>query len=181
MPTLKLAENPPQRSAWKDVLSAAGSGARLPTLRIYDDTFPLLVGVGPKRFDEESVREMADAYEPYFRGAERYAVLTATPRDAVLPDARARRLMTDWLNSPRVRDCTRRLCVGTATIVPSTVTRGALTALLWFWTPGSPLKPVATVDEGLDYCFERMRIERVKLSDEAAVRKLVGERLRDIV
>jgi hypothetical protein len=151
-------------------------------LRIYDDTFPLLVGIGPKRFNEETVRQMGEAYEPYFKRGERYTVLNVTPRDAVLPDAKSRKLITDWVNSPRVRDCTGRLCIGSATVVPNTVQRGALTALLWFWTPPSPLRPVGSVNEGLDYCFELLRQEGLKLPrEDAAVRLLVGERLRDVV
>jgi len=151
-------------------------------LPIFDDTFPLLVAVGPQRFDVESVREMAASYEPYFERNQRYVVLNVTPRGAAVPDANGRKLVIDWVNSPRVKDCSARLCLGTATVVEGALSRGALTAMLWFWTPPSPLKPVATINEGLDYCFDRLRSEHLQPSaGEAAVRKLVQGRLRGIV
>lgn len=151
-------------------------------MRILDDTFPLLVAIGPKKYDQEAVDLMSRAYEPYFKRNERYALISVAPRDASMPGPKERKLITDWTNSARVRDCSARLCIGSATVVPNTLARGALTALLWFWTPPSPLQPVATVDEALDYCLGRLRAEGLPLrAGEQAVRKLVREQLRDIL
>ena len=78
-------------------------------MKVYGDTFPLLVAVGPQHFDEAAMKEMAAAYEPYFARNERYTVLNVSPRGASNPGAKERKLITDWVNSPRVRDCSKRL------------------------------------------------------------------------
>jgi hypothetical protein len=132
-------------------------------MRFVDDFFPLLVVVHGPRFDDGEFREMVDGYERYFERDERYAILTVSPGDSVTLGARERKLIADWANTPRVHEVSKRLCVGTATVVPSRLARGALTALLWFWTPASPFHPVTTVDEGLAFCFQSLERANVPL------------------
>jgi hypothetical protein len=132
-------------------------------MRFVDDFFPLLVVAHAARFDEVEFREMAEGYERYFKRNERYALLTVLPGEFVRLGACERRLIADWLNTPRVLESAKRLCVGAANVVPSAVARGALTALLWFWTPPTPLRPAATVDEGVDFCFESLAGAKVPL------------------
>jgi hypothetical protein len=55
-----------------------------------------------------------------------------------------------------VHQLTGQLCVGTATVLPSAVARGAFTALLWFWTPPCPFHTATTLDDGLRYCLRML-------------------------
>ena len=125
-------------------------------MHFIDDTFPLLVVLHAARFDDGEMRDMVEGYEKYFKRAERYAVLIVSPGDSVHLGARERRLISDWVNSPRVRKHSGTLCVGSATVVPSAIARGALTAILWFWTPPCPVRATPTVEEGFDFCLERL-------------------------
>jgi len=149
---------------------------------IFDDTFPLVLGIAPRRYDEHSIAAMAAGYERFFERNEPYALLYVTPGDGALPDARSSRLIVDWLNSPRLLDFSSRLCVGSAAVVSNGAARKALGAVLMFWSPPWPLRAVATVNEGLEYCFDALRRKRLLLGPRAAVlRRVVGEHVRHIL
>jgi hypothetical protein len=137
-------------------------------MRVLGDTFPLLVVVGPKRYDAESVKRLADAFEVYFQRGDRYAVISIQPEDSITPGAAERRLMLDWLESPRVRRYAGALCVGAATILEGALLRGAFTAVLWFWRPPFPMETVATVERAVEYCVERLRANGVSIPGEPA-------------
>jgi hypothetical protein len=151
-------------------------------LQIYDDTFPLVLGIAPRVYDEQAIRAMAAGYERFFRRNEPYALLYVTPGDGALPDARSSRLVVDWVNSPRVLDFSSRLCVGSAAVVSSWPARKALNAVLLFWSPPWPLRAVATVNEGLAYCLDVLRRKQLLMGARASVlQRLVGAHLRDVL
>ncbi len=147
-----------------------------------EDAFPLLVIVGARRFDEAETRSMADGFQRYFVRGQRYAVLSASPRDAELPGATARKMVTDWLRRDDVQKSTRALCVGAASVNENAVTRGALTALMWVWTPPMPVRPVRSIDEGLDYCLSRLEAAALALPRPAdEVRRATLARLQKVL
>ena len=86
-------------------------------MRFVDTTFPLIVSVGSSAYDQAELDDMIRGFEKYFARGERYALLNYTPGKPTLPDARYRRLIAEWANQPRVRDLSRKLCVGSATVV----------------------------------------------------------------
>jgi hypothetical protein len=136
-------------------------------VQFIDDFFPLVVFVTPLRWDDGSIDQMNAGYERYFQRKERYAILSHSPKGAET-SSRDRKRITDWANSPRVRDMSSRYCVGTATIVPNALARGALTAILWVWQPTTPLHMVATPDEGLDWCLRKLADARVPMKEPPA-------------
>jgi hypothetical protein len=96
--------------------------------------------------------QLSAGFERYFQRGEMYAVLNVTLLAAPRIDARDRRRIVDWANQPRVQRYSKRLCVGSATVVARAWERHALTAIQWLWTPPSPLLAATTVSEGLDFC-----------------------------
>jgi hypothetical protein len=132
-------------------------------LRFIDDAFPLLVTISAPVFDEAEVRSMADGFEAYFARGERYAVITANSRGATVPGPMERRAIADWANHPRVRDFSKRLCVGAATIVDGTMARATLSVIMAIWKPGMPLEVVSGPERALDYCLQRLREEGMAL------------------
>ena len=132
-------------------------------MRFLDDAFPLLVVMSEAGFDEGEMRAMVEGVEGYFRRNARFAVLSVSPGESVRMGARERKVLSDWVNSPRVSELSRRLCVGNSVVVPSAAARGALTAFLWFWTPPYPLRATATVEAGIDSCLERLTVCNVPL------------------
>lgn len=132
-------------------------------MRLLADTFPLLVGILPKRYDEAAVMEMAAALEPHFQAGQRYAFVSVQPEGTATPGAHERKLILDWADSPRVRRYASELCVSAATVVDGALLRGALTAILWFWRPPFPMKAVATPRAGMDYCLDQLALAGVPL------------------
>src|SRR5690606_35921348 len=104
-------------------------------------------------------------YARLFRRGKRYAVLSCSPIDAKATNAHGRKLIVDWAQSKEVRENSAKLCVGSATVVPSALARGALTAILWVWSPAAPHHPCGTVEEGLDWCLQRLRAGHVALPE----------------
>jgi hypothetical protein len=151
-------------------------------MQFIGDTFPLLMCIAPRRYDAASVQQMADAFEPYYARGERYAVLSVQPPDSIAPGPAERKLITDWVSSRRVRENAARLCVGAAAVTPGSVLRGALTAIMWFWTPPFPLKPVATSVEGIEFCVAQLLQAGVSLQqDEEMLKRKAAEALASIL
>jgi hypothetical protein len=125
-------------------------------MEFIDNWFPLVVTVREGSFDPAEIDQMSAGFERYFRRAEPYAVLSVAKLGASSPDARARLRIAQWANSPRVRQFSKLLCAGTATVVTFPWERRALTALFWLWTPASPHQTVGGVNEGLEYCLKQL-------------------------
>jgi hypothetical protein len=142
--------------------------------------FPLILHVGPQRYDDEQLQAMWDGWARYFERGQRYALVSLTRRDAESPPARVRKAMADWASSPAVREKSKALCVASATVVSSAMARGALTALMWLWKPAMPHSAVGTVAEALAFCLPRLEAAGLMTEDAAALRAKVLERLRDL-
>ena len=126
-------------------------------MQLFDDAFPILVGISPMTWDDAYVRDMIAAYDVWLERGERYAVLTHTPPGAGLPSAKQRKAVTDWTNASHNRARMAKLCVGSSTVLPNALTRGAYTAMLWLWTPPNPTRACATPLEAFDWCWEQLR------------------------
>ncbi len=133
-------------------------------MRFIDDCFPLIITISAPIFDANEVKSMADGFERYFARGERYAVLSATPRNAPAPGQRERRMIAEWANHPRVRDFSKRLCVGSATVTANPLSRAALTVIMAFWKPPAPFEIAPSLEQALDYCLRRIQEERLQLS-----------------
>ncbi len=132
-------------------------------MRFIVDDFPLIVVVSAPRWDAAEVRALIDGFEPYFERGERYAVLTVSPPKAPAPGHAERKLIGQWTSHPRVRDAVRRLCVGAATVAPSAIERAALSIIWALGKPPCPSEAVPTIERGLDFCLERIRVEGLAL------------------
>jgi hypothetical protein len=138
-------------------------------VRFIETAYPVIVLVGDRTIDEAEIRTLDGNFRRYFHAGKRYAILTAVPPNTSYLDAKGRKLISDWAKQRDVSEFSRKLCVGTATVITSALARGAYTALMWIWTPTTPVQPVSSVTEGIDYCFERLRIEKVALPESVDV------------
>jgi hypothetical protein len=146
-------------------------------MRLLAECFPLLIGIAPERYDAAAVQRMHEAFEPFYRRGQRYALLSIQPRGSVAPGAKERKMLIDWVGSPRVQEYASRLCVGAAAVVDGALMRGALTAVLWVWKPPFPLHAAATVSDGIDHCVERLVAAGVPLPADLRELQARGERL----
>jgi len=125
-------------------------------MQVLGECFPLLIGVAPMRYDAVTIRQLAEAFEVYFERGQLYAFVSVQPQGSTPPGPYERKLLMDWLASARVRQYSGQLCVAAAAGVDSTMMRGALTALLWFWKPPFQLEVMKTPEEAIDHCVRRL-------------------------
>ena len=151
-------------------------------MRIIDDYFPLLVAVPRPTFDVAEVQSMMDGFERYFQRGERYAVLTIVPRSLPIPGQVERKMIGEWVGHPRVRDYTKRLCVGSATLIANPLARAAHTIIMAFGKPAAPHETVPTLERGLDYCIDSIREAGLPVSQPLELMRyqLIRE-LRDLL
>ena len=106
--------------------------------------WPLVVARYPDVLDDASQEAHFDDIRALLRRNERYAILLDLRRVSHGADAKQRRRYADFLEetSPDLA----RLCLGTAYLTESLLTRGVLTAVLWLKPPVYP--HMITGDEG---------------------------------
>jgi hypothetical protein len=151
-------------------------------MRFLESAWPLLVTVGPMKTTDAELEEMFAGYERYFARGERYALMSVMPRGAEGPGARERKKLAEWAGSPHVYACSKKFCVGSATLVTNPIMQGALTAILWLWKPAAPHLAVRTVRDGVSFCLERLTAERIAMPQGAdAIRRIVDAEVGPIV
>ena len=151
-------------------------------MKFLEGAWPLLIAVGPMKTTDAELEEMFAGYDRYFQRGERYALMSVTPRGAEGPGARERKKMADWAGSPRVYALSKKLCVGSATLVTNPIMQGALTAILWLWKPAAPHLAVRTVRDGVSFCLERLKAEGIAMPQGAdAIRRAVDAEVGSIV
>jgi hypothetical protein len=130
-------------------------------------TFPLLIAILPKKYDAASIQAMADAFRPYHARQQHFAVMHIQLKGVGVPTATERKLVTDWANSPAIRDVSARFCVVSAVVLPNPLNRGVLTAINWLLKPVCPTVPVGTAIAGVDECLDRLQQAGVTLPRSA--------------
>lgn len=150
-------------------------------VRFLEDLFPLIITVGPSDgFDAHQVELMAAYYAKLWKRGKRYSLISCSPLEAKATSARGRKLIVDWAQSKEVRENSAKFCVGSTTVVPNALARGALTAILWAWSPAAPHEACATVEEALDWCLRQLRANHVAMPEEPdEMRRRALQILRD--
>jgi hypothetical protein len=128
------------------------------------DVFPLVVTVGAMTYTDDELRDMSAGFDELFTRGDRFALISYTPDGAEMPNARARKGIADWADSPRVRAMSKKLCVASATVVQNALARGALTAIMWIWKPPSPHKAVSNPNDAVEWCLEHLAAARIPLN-----------------
>lgn len=146
------------------------------TLEIRTHLWPLFVTIVPSRFDADDLQAYIAEVNKLYARKQRFATLVDTTAVIELPGAAARRILAEWQNS--TIEQIRHYNVCTATVLSSTLVRGAMTAMHWLFKPPNEQVAVATLAEGFDFCVDRLEKDRQPLSGE--LRRLV-EREREVV
>lgn len=125
-------------------------------MELHGATFPLLIGILPKTYNAASVQAMDDAFRPIHARLQHFAVVLIQLKGAPIPTATERKLVTDWADSPVIRDVAKRFCVVSAVVLPNPMSRGVMTAMNWVMKPAYPTIGVATAHLGVNLCVERL-------------------------
>lgn len=107
--------------------------------------------------------DITDAeYEAFLRDVETRVMARRTPyasivdasRQTKAPTATQRQRLVAWQRDTMPTAAANLVCV--AIVIDNAFVRGAMTAVQWIFPPQSPTKAVATYDEALAYCIERL-------------------------
>jgi hypothetical protein len=131
------------------------------------DALPLLI----IQFSDEAGPITDEMYQRFFDGqrellqrgahfatvADIHMSTPATPKQ--------RRMLGEWLKE--TEPAMKVWSVGLAIVVRSSVIRGGLRAVFWIKEPAVPTKIVASLSEGVDYCFAQLAASHVSGLDGA--------------
>jgi hypothetical protein len=142
-------------------------------VRIDTTDWPILLMEFPEhRFADAEIHAALEAIEQLMRECreqrEKCAQVTDLTRVQQLPPASQRKYSGDWLK--RNNDLILAASVGGATVTPSAILRGLVTAVHWFHKPETSNEFFATRAEALRYVIQRLEQGRVSLP--ARVREL---------
>jgi hypothetical protein len=130
-------------------------------MRIIDAHFPVIITVTSSRLEVSEVEVLSSGFERFFQRGERYAVLGLTEGKFRVPDIAARTALQNWVNHPRVRDYSGRLCVGTAAVNDNVLHRIAFNLVMTFSKAVSETAWFGTPQEAVDFCIERIRVAKL--------------------
>jgi hypothetical protein len=124
--------------------------------------FPVVLQSTHPGYKRDDTIAMLDAFEALLERGDRYALVAHYRLDAGMMKASDRKLVTDWWSSRKQR--IQELNVLTVTVLPSTILRGGMTAILWVVQPSIRIVSAASVEEGIRIAAEGLRAAGVPLS-----------------
>jgi hypothetical protein len=120
-----------------------------------DSSFPLIVSRFPASWDEAELQAYFAAFVA-LHGRERpFVHISDISQAESMSKAGMRRKATDFMAAERERSA--RLCKGAVQVAPSTLLRGAITAIQWITPPPYPHAVVATWAEALVWVKARAK------------------------
>jgi hypothetical protein len=138
-----------------------------PTERLQFDArpCPIVVITFHDRWSAEDLVWMFGQFDLLFKSGRRYALVVDTTRATNSPNARERKLITDW--ELRCAAEVERLNVGVAVVFTSAIIRGCLTALGWLVRRSKPVVYLPTAAEAGRWCVDRLLEAQEPLTVEA--------------
>jgi hypothetical protein len=126
--------------------------------RFDDSAWPLLIVQMPALMNNiVVVRSIIDGFEAAYRKDARFASVLDGSAVAKFPGTLERKALMDWVGNEARIETERRLSVATSLVLTSGPMRAFVSALNWVNRPVSPQKVVATRDDAIDWCCERLQ------------------------
>lgn len=142
----------------------------MPGIHLDTGKFPFVfIRFAPENAMDDEVRWLIGEQRKMFERRQRFVMLV----DASRPTASSpvqRRMYTNWMKESE--PLSERYCAGMAIVIANPVMRGALQAVLWFFTPPVPVATFGTLREAAAHTAGWMRAEQMPNS-------LAAERLAD--
>ncbi|MBN8609814.1 MAG: hypothetical protein J0L92_04490 [Deltaproteobacteria bacterium] len=131
------------------------------SVRVRLEHWPLVVIVVDESLERHELPELERQIDAVYARKERFATLADGSRVARMPDASTRKRLAEWQNE--TRGSIARYNVLSATVVTSSLVRGAMTAMNWIFQPPNRQITVATFAEALAACLDALRAEGLTL------------------
>jgi hypothetical protein len=123
-------------------------------LDIHLEFLPIFHAATQHEFTERDLASLDAAMGDLFARGQRFVTLFDTSGTAVLPEAKMRRAIADWLE--RIEPQMKRYNLGSANVVASGAVRGMLTAIHWIFPPAVPQHYSPDPLDALAWCEKRL-------------------------
>lgn len=142
----------------------------------FHELWPLVVIEAPAHSSVEAMEYFCARHDELFKRRERFATINDMRKMRGLVDPRARKIVGDWTKArePEIG----RYLVATANVADNPLIRGVITAVHWFVKPPNPLIVTGHMREGVDFCLEHLRREKIPLS--AKLQAALGQPLLNV-
>jgi hypothetical protein len=122
-----------------------------------DSTWPLLVVRLPPVFKGVQVMEhLIDGFELVHARNGRFVVLVDCSAVVKFPGPSETKMLTDWMSDPLRVARERELTLGSAVVLTSGPMRAFVSAINWIRRPATPQVWLASVNEALGWCCDRL-------------------------
>jgi hypothetical protein len=126
-----------------------------------DSSFPLVVSRFPSTWDEQELDAYFAAFVRLHAREKPFLHISDVSLAENMSKAGMRKKAADFMATERERSA--RLCKGAVQVAPSTLLRGAITAIQWVTPPPYPHAVVATWGEALTWVKARAQDAGLKL------------------
>lgn len=125
----------------------------------HEHLWPLFVTVMPANASMAELKSYFAHVDTLYGRRERFATLVETSAVRSIPSAAERKFIADYQNE--TLDKIQQYNVFTATVVPSPLIRGSMTAIRWLFKPPNEQVTVGTFGEGLTLCVDKLKADGV--------------------
>lgn len=131
-----------------------------------DAHLPIQVLTSAPRLTGDSILDLEVALERCFSHRTRFVLVCDLREVAAVPDALVRKRIAELMNRADIRDRQARFQVASVNIFASAPVRAAVTALLWLWSPPTPMAAVGSWEEAMTEALARARAAQIAIPPE---------------
>jgi len=125
-----------------------------PLVEVSDAAFPIVVMRVPVALDGPAIRSMFDGMDRVLHREARFALIVDTRALKRFPTAVERSSIAEWMKARSFAEA--RYNLGNAVVLSSPTARAVLTAIQWVRRPITAHGYMATMNEAIDWCCERL-------------------------
>jgi hypothetical protein len=128
------------------------------------ELWPFVRSVVGDALEDSDYDDMFREWELVAARKERFVAVTDARSSKSMPSSRQRARVAEW-SKTRMDRPSRLYCLGSATVVTSSLARGAMTAINWLHKPPSPQAYFTTLVEGTQWCIDQLTTAGLPISD----------------
>jgi hypothetical protein len=123
-------------------------------VEVSDAAFPIVIMRVPVALDGPAIRSMFDGMDRVLKREARFTLIVDTRALKRFPTAVERSSIAEWMKARSFAEA--RYNLGNAVVLSSTAARAMLTAIQWIRRPITAHGYMATMNEAIDWCCERL-------------------------
>lgn len=135
----------------------------MPGIESDSSAFPLVyVRYAPENATDAEVRDLIADQRRILGLRQRFVLLVDASRPSSSSSVH-RRMYADWMKE--AEEPSKRFCAAIVLVLTNPIIRGAMQAVMWFFTPPMPIHTFGTLDEAARFASELMQKEGMSNAD----------------